>query len=308
MRHEHIDVRTVAAGRWRGILAGFGIDEHALTGKHCACPLCGGKDRFRFDDKDGRGTYYCSGCGAGDGFKLAMGYTGKPFRDIAQQVERTAGSLPTVAAKSGRTDDEKREAMRRMWAGAAPVALGDETSLYLAGRGLKLEGRHQCLRTHPALAYHGEGQTGTYPAMLALVTGQDGKGRSIHRTYLQDGQKAPVQSPKKLTEGLGIAGAAIRLGGVAERLGIAEGVETALAVAQLFSLPVWSCISAHGVESFEPPEGVKAVVIFADHDANFTGQKASFAAAHRLSLRGIGVEVRIPPQVGDWHDELLRAG
>ena len=72
---ERLDVRTAARGRWRGILHSLGMDERSLSGKHCPCPLCGGKDRFRFDDKDGRGTYYCSGCGAGDGVKLAMGLT-----------------------------------------------------------------------------------------------------------------------------------------------------------------------------------------------------------------------------------------
>ena len=74
---DRLDVRTVAAGRWRSILSTLGMDDKALSGKHCACPMCGGKDRFRFDDKDGRGTFFCSGCGAGDGVKLAMGITGQ---------------------------------------------------------------------------------------------------------------------------------------------------------------------------------------------------------------------------------------
>ena len=67
---DRIDVRTAAQGRWRDILQSLGMDERSLSGKHGPCPMCGGKDRFRFDDKDGRGTYFCSGCGAGDGVKL----------------------------------------------------------------------------------------------------------------------------------------------------------------------------------------------------------------------------------------------
>jgi putative DNA primase/helicase len=27
------------------------MDERALSGKHGPCPLCGGRDRFRFDDR-----------------------------------------------------------------------------------------------------------------------------------------------------------------------------------------------------------------------------------------------------------------
>ena len=44
-------VRDVAAGKWHGLLLGFGLSERQLSGKHCPCPICGGNDRFRFDDK-----------------------------------------------------------------------------------------------------------------------------------------------------------------------------------------------------------------------------------------------------------------
>ena len=51
---ERLDVRHVAQGRWRSILAVLGADEKTLSGKHGPCPMCGGRDRFRFDDKEGR--------------------------------------------------------------------------------------------------------------------------------------------------------------------------------------------------------------------------------------------------------------
>ena len=53
---NRLDVREVAQGRWRSILTVLGIDERALSGKHGPCPMCGGKDRFRFDDREGRGA------------------------------------------------------------------------------------------------------------------------------------------------------------------------------------------------------------------------------------------------------------
>ena len=67
-------MRTVerATGRWPGILKHFGLDDRTLSGDHCPCPVCGGKDRFRFDDKEGRGTYYCSHCGAGHGMGCSI--------------------------------------------------------------------------------------------------------------------------------------------------------------------------------------------------------------------------------------------
>src|SRR5262249_49918290 len=59
-----------ARGRWREILPVLGIAATFLRNRHGPCPLCGGKDRFRFDDKNGDGTYFCNQCGAGTGVIL----------------------------------------------------------------------------------------------------------------------------------------------------------------------------------------------------------------------------------------------
>ncbi len=307
------NVRDVAQGRWRSILTILGMDERALSGRHCPCPMCGGKDRFRFDDKDGRGTYFCSGCGAGDGVQLAMGITGLSFRDAAREIERVAGTVRPTPAKSDRSDEDKLNALRRAFRESRPIARGDDAHAYLAGRGLRLHDLPESIRTHPGMQYRDGGAVlGTFPAMLATVTDATGRAVSMHRTYIQDCQKAPVPAPKKLMQGMPLAGAAIRLTPVSRTLGVAEGIETALAASELFEVPVWSCISTTGIESFEPPEGVEHIVIFADNDANFAGQAAAYRAAHRLALKGIEVEVVIPPSVGDWLDRLiqtkLRAG
>ena len=304
---DRLDVRTAAQGRWRSILLSLGVDERALSGKHGPCPLCGGRDRFRFDDKDGRGTYFCSGCGAGDGVRLAMGITGLSFKDAAREIERLAGVVQPVTGKPDRTDDDKLAALRRVWRESKPIQRGDEAYAYLAGRGLRLYDLPEAVRLHPGLRYQDGEHQGVYPAMLATVTAPDGRAVSLHRTYLQDGRKAPVGTPKKLMQGLPLSGAAIRLTAVSEVLGIAEGIETALAASELFEVPVWSCVSAQGIESFEPPAGVKEVVVFADNDTNFAGQAAAYRAAHRLKLKGFEVEVVIPPIVGDWLDHLNKA-
>ncbi|MCP5365865.1 MAG: toprim domain-containing protein [Hyphomicrobiales bacterium] len=303
---ERLKVRQVAQGRWPSILVALGMDERSLSGRHCPCPLCGGKDRFRFDDKEGRGTYFCSGCGAGDGMKLAMGITGLGFHGAACEIERIAGATLPARFKPERSDADKLAALRLVCRDAKAIEQGDQACRYLAGRGLRLHDLPESIRLHPGLSYRDGDEIGTYPAMLAIVTGADGTGRSVHRTYLQDGRKAPVRVPRKLMQGLPIAGAAIRLTPVSECLGIAEGIETALAAAELFEVPVWSCISTSGIDSFEPPEGVRELIIFADHDANFAGQSAAYGAAKRLSLKGYEVEVVVPPTQGDWLDELVR--
>lgn len=67
-------VKAAALGRWQQILPALGVDASFLSGRHGPCPGCGGIDRFRFDDRDGSGSFFCSGGGSadtyGDGFEL----------------------------------------------------------------------------------------------------------------------------------------------------------------------------------------------------------------------------------------------
>ncbi|WP_082708902.1 DUF7146 domain-containing protein [Thiobacillus denitrificans] len=298
-------VREVAQGRWTGILSSFGLTDKQLSGKHAACPVCGGKDRFRFDNQDGRGTFFCSHCGAGDGVQLVMSLKGIDFKTAAHEIESIAGVVQQVQVAKVPDEKQKLDALRRVWAESKPLAISDEVMRYLAGRGLDLTTSPDNLRLHPALPYY-EGKTlvGKFPAMVALVHAPDGTGATLHRTYIADGHKAPVECPKKLMSGKPVTGGAIRLSGVGEVVGIAEGIETALAASIQFGIPVWSCVTAHGIETFEPPAGVKRITIFADNDASFTGHKAAYIAAFRLVQQGFDVEVKVPAAVGDWLDVL----
>lgn len=301
-------VRDLALGRWPGILATFGLTDKQLSGKHAPCPVCGGQDRFRFDDKEGRGTFFCSRCGAGDGVALVMALKGVDFRTAAQEIEAIAGVVQVAPVARLPDETQKLETLRRVWSESRLLVQGDEAMRYLSGRGLDLMTSPDNLRLHPALAYHdGEKFVGKFPAMVALVRAQDGTGVTLHRTYLKDGRKAPVGCPKKLMPGRTVTGAAIRLSPAGASVGIAEGVETALAASIQFGIPVWSCVTAHGIETFAPPAGVKHITIFADNDASFTGQKAAYTAAFRLVQQGFDVEVEVPAAIGDWLDQLQGA-
>ena len=96
-----------------------------------------------------------------------------------------------------------------------------------------------------------------------------------------------------------MTGGAIRLGGIAERIGIAEGIETALAVSQFFDVICWAATSATLLESFRPPDGVVAVAVYADNDANYAGQRSAYALANRLAVTGYDVSVFVPAKTGD---------
>lgn len=140
--------------------------------------------------------------------------------------------------------------------------------------------------------------------MLAKLCPNQGNATGLHRTYLtMDGRKASVD-PVRMVLG---ECSQVRLGGVQERLGVAEGIETAIASSNAFGLPVWSALNANGMKAWEPPPGVKEILVLGDNDANFTGQEAAFILAHRLALKGLSVEVRIPDRVGtDWADSHLQ--
>ena len=294
----------LARGRWPDLLAHFGIERHHLTGKHTPCPICGGRDRFRFDDKDGRGTFYCSHCGSGDGFALLGLVKGWLFREAAAEVERIAGSIKPSTPKRQQSDTNKLEACRRVWQESRPVTQGDPVSLYLQRR-TGINAVPACIHFHPALPYrHDDGTVTTNPAMLARVQDADGNSVAIHRTYLTvDGQKASVPTVKKIIGSLPPS-STVRLSEPGSTLGVAEGIETALAAFQQFRVPTWAAISAGGLEKWMPPAGTERAVIFGDNDKSYTGQAAAFVLAKRLTASGIEAEVKIPEVPGnDWNDQ-----
>lgn len=298
MQRERIG--DLCMGRWESILTSLGVASEFLSKKHCPCPLCGGKDRYRFDNKDSRGSWFCSKCGAGDGFSLLRKLNGWSFAEAAREVERVLGVSKQDAPRQEFTDEQKRAALKRVYSESVAVTTGDAVWTYL-NRRTGIVNVPNSIRLHPKLHYE---RGLSFEAMLALVTMPDGKHSTMHRTWLDGkGGKAPVDEPKKVMAGT-IKTGSIRLAPMAECLGLAEGIETALRASVLFGMPVWAAISAGGMRDWEAPKGLRHLIVFGDNDENFTGQTAAYSLANRLSLKGIKTEVRIPAKTGtDWADE-----
>jgi putative DNA primase/helicase len=298
------DIHEAARGRWRGILSQFGVSQRHLSGKHGPCPMCGGVDRFRFDDRGGRGTFFCNACGAGSGLDLVMRLRGVDFGEAVKLVRPLVGlAAPEQPIKAGMSREDQRRMRLDLWNASRPVTAGDPVDTYLRGRGLGLLAYPKALRFHPACRYS-EGLN--YPTMIAAVQDEHGQGVSLHRTFLLDGHKAPVDSPRMVTPGELPPGACVRLSAPSPRLGIAEGIETALASTALSGVPVWAALNATLLEQWVPPAEVREVVIFGDNDEGYAGQAAAYRLAARLARKRVRVEVRIPPQPGtDWADEYL---
>lgn len=300
-------LRERCRGRWQSLLPAFGIDHRHLSGKHGPCPICrDGRDRFRFDDKDGAGTWICSVCGAGDGFSLLMKAKGWDFKQVAAELEPHIEAAPVKReTRRDRSDKSLREAMNRLWQSGRPIEYGDAVYRYLEARGISFDAWPASLRCVERCRYQADEPT-YHPAMIAKVTAPDGAPVTIHRTYLgEGGRKAGVESPRRLMPGKLVKGCAIRLAPSGETLGIAEGIETALSASIIWRVPCWAAVSANMLMAWEPPAEAREIIIFGDDDRKYAGQAAAYALAHRLAARGRVVRVELPPDRGmDWNDVL----
>ena len=281
------------SGRWPEIISSLIGSEYA-DGKHHPCPKGQGKDCFRFSDVSGKGNFFCR-CsdGSADGFDLIQCCLQTDFAGAAKLVEDIIGP---------RDRDNYLKPRKKTYAEKLLAEAVESTrSRYLESRGLNMP---PGLLWHRSVDYRIDGKvTAQYPAMIAPVI-RGGRFLTCHVTYLKDGRKAPVEPPRKLLPGPGLQGGAVELYPAGPRLGIAEGIETAIAASMLFDLPVWSALNTALLASWRPPEGVERVVIFGDHDRNYAGQAAAYGLAHRLHGR-VDIELKFPDEPGDWNDALL---
>lgn len=325
-RTDWTEMKPRARGRWVNLIfPALGIVVPDSPMRHGPCPMCGGTDRFRCDDKDGDGTWFCNGCEphAGDGLSLVRHVKRCDFlsavRLVADVLGHGNGNAPRRATQPSTEDPAKC-----VW-GASGTDSG-AIACYLTSRGLS--GKvPESLRLHPALKYWEPTETelrlvGKFPAMLAQIVAVEGYALGVHATYLSvDGAgKAQVSESKKTRKYLDartISGGAIRLAEFepGKPLVLAEGIETGLAIHEATDWPVWACISAAGLESVQLPAECQDIIIGADLDASEAGQQAAEKCAARLRNEGRNVRIVLPSgpipegkKGVDWLDILAEQG
>jgi len=288
-------------------------DIAAVTGASlgefdAACPVCG-PDRRRPANRQRKvlrvwrpepdyATYYCARCGSRGWAKPEQGGPARPRGDLLRAFD---------PVKVDRAKEAREAARRAAWAeftylSADPVK-GTIAETYLASRRLN-EGQDMRFAGAVPRTYDGPPAG---PAMLVAVRHRAGEITGAQATHLDpEGRKI-----RRTTFGR-VAGGAVRLAeiGAVGVLAVAEGVETALAFNALYDVPTWAALSAVGLERFEPPDGLRRLIVAGDNDASGRGQEAADALARRAS-RTCEAVVSLPPSLRgkdstDWADVWMR--
>ena len=224
--------------------------------------------------------------------------------ELARQI--TAATTERMAVQRQQWAESAKR-MARLWADCVPLVPGDPVTLYLKGRGFggAWWPLPDVLRYHRALPYWQDGEKlGTYPAMLAPLVAPGGRMVALHRTYLtRDGRKANVPTLRKVTAPAGpLAGACIPLFKPERgQLGVAEGIETALAGWCASGMPTVAAYCADNLAAWLWPPGLQRLVVFADADK--AGRESANTLRTRALAAGLRVDVLTPSTDGaDWCD------
>ncbi|MCT1466283.1 primase-like DNA-binding domain-containing protein [Citrobacter freundii] len=299
MKMNVTDTVKQACGHWPRILPALGVT--VIKNRHQACPVCGGSDRFRFDDKEGRGTWFCNQCGAGDGLKLVEKVFGVSASEAAGKVNAVTGNLPPVSPEVTAAADAETEADRKAAAALAARLMEKARpatgNAYLTRKGFP--GR-ECLTL---TTLHKTGGV-TYRAGDVVVPLYDDSGALVNVQLIN------ADGLKRTLKGGQVKGACHILDGKKEagkRLWIAEGYATALTVHHLTGETVMVALSSVNLLSLASFARHKfpacRIVLAADRDLNGDGQTKASAAAE--SCEGV---VALPPVFGDWNDAYTQHG
>lgn len=301
------DVAAAAVGLWPGLLAELGI-EIPSRGKHGPCPACGGQDRFRLDDKGGRGTFICNQCGAGDGLDLVARVTGKSTKEAAKLVGDAIGLSHVVIHPDERehlrqqqqaraeAEQQRQELQRQKAASRAAVILRDCSpgqAEYLVGKRL----RWPSGLLNRTLIRVGEE---AFPAGSLVVPLYNETGELVNVQLIRhDGVRHYLAGGQKQAACHRIPGSAM--------VAVCEGYATGLSVHLATGATVYCAMDAGNllaiaqvVRGMDDPLQPCRLWLAADNDATTTGNPGKTKAEQAAAV--VGAVVALPPTAGDWND------
>ncbi|HCK3133818.1 TPA: DUF927 domain-containing protein [Salmonella enterica subsp. enterica serovar Ruiru] len=304
------EVTAAAAGNWPYVLAGLSINVPDSSRRHAPCPACGGTDRFRFDD-NGRGSFICNQCGAGDGLDLIKKVNNCDTTEAAQlaadvlgidyRVEQTDPAAASQRREQLEADRQQREQERQQQAAEdAEQRRATFTRLYAGMRQNVTQGESDYLQS--------KGLTGfNYPVMsdgsllLPLV---DESGAVVAA------QTITPQGEKRLLTGSAKRGAyhAVNAPGQPQKVIIAEGLATTLSTHLMRPDALTVCAIDAGnllpVAEFMRQQYPQAqIIIAADNDRLDDKPNTGTERAEKAASAVAGY-VAVPPTdyKADWND------
>jgi putative DNA primase/helicase len=287
-----------ATGQWPVLLPALGIHITA-GGRAQPCPVCGGKDRFRFDNQQGRGTWFCNQCGGGDGLSLVEKALAVTTKEAASKVAGVLGNTPHAPLPVQDSQQDKTQARqqaaeqaRHLLAAAVPQA----GNAYLIRKGwpdvdtLTLQGNP--LRVGGITYQPGD--------LLLPLTNAAGEVVNI--------QLINTAGDKRTLAGGQVKDTCHYLAGPDHAvIWLTEGYATGLTVHQLTGESVCIALSANNVPALaqqlraQYPDAL--LLLAADNDENGTGQTRATEAAQLT-----GATLALPPMIGDWNDLYQQQG
>ena len=292
---------------------------HALGGQKCAagylcrCPVPShGKGRgditpsLLVTDGDKTALFKCfAGCDARDilaevrarGISDRLSETSMGVRGVSGNLHETSCRREVSRQVDAKPDHMPDTEAVALWASAGPVA-GTKAAAYLRARGITID-PPQSLRACRIMHM----DRYPFPALIAAVQAPERQIIAIQKTLIdpRGDRKAQIRIPRQTMGALGWG--AVRLAAATDSLGIAEGIEKALAAIQIFHVPCWASLGAARMHRVWIPDTVRTLHIFADNDD--AGRAAAERTAHANRHRK--VLLRFPPDPHkDWDDLLER--
>ncbi|MER2474248.1 DUF5906 domain-containing protein [Photorhabdus laumondii] len=280
---------------WENLLSACGI-ETPVKGKHGACPVCGGNDRFHFIDDYHHGNWHCRQCDApnyGDGLDLVAKTKGISIFESAKIVA-DALALPLPELRPANTPIHiPKPIAERIAALVATAVTGD--SQYLVKKGLQCP--NQRLLKDGSLLLVTQTLDGT-------ITGA--------QTIKPNGEKRLVSGSQKKGSFIPI----IEITGTPDTIIITEGYATALTVSQLHKGVVLAAIDESNLlivaEQIREQYPNSRIIIAADNDWHEQGERdkngrlkknIGKVAAEKTAI-AISGWVTLPPTEykADWDD------
>ncbi|MFC3097145.1 DUF7146 domain-containing protein [Alteraurantiacibacter palmitatis] len=234
-------------------------------------------------------------------------FAGCDQQSVLAALAREGFEAPALFSGSAITNEPELTSTRkpsavalRIWRDAQPLR-ASPAKAYLESRGILAAS--PALRFHPRTPLGPKGRARFLPAMIAAVSLDEGP-IAIHRTFLstEASGKAAFEKPKRALGALGEA--AVRLFAPASgKLGLAEGVESAMSAYALTGIPVWATLGNERFGLVSVPESVTELHLFVDHDAG--GELAASRGLAAYAREGRTIHVRKPSsRDSDWNDEL----